>query len=153
MLDEGHAVEISDRRVGAVPGRTFYIPHYNVANSNKFRVEMDCAAAYQGVSLNSVLLQGPDNFNSLLGVLFRFRFYPVAVVANIKSMFYQVKCRQEDKSAWRFLVWEYEDPDQKVKVNQSTVLCFGLTCSACMATYALAETATDNESSFSEAAI
>ena len=153
MLDEGHAVEILDRREGAVPGRTFYIPHHNVANSSKFRVVMDCAAAYQGVSLNSVLLQGPDNFNSLLGVLFRFRFYPVAVVADIKSMFYQVKCRPEDRSALRFLFWENGDPDQKVKVYQSTVHCFGLTCSPCVASYALARTATDNESSFLEAAI
>ena len=153
MLDEGHVIEIPDRSVGAVPGRTFYIPHHNVANSSKFRVVMDCAAAYQGVSLNSVLLQGPDNFNSLLGVLLRFRLYPVAVVADIKSMFFQVKCQPQDRSALRFLYWENGDPDQEVKIYQSTVHCFGLTCSPCVASYALTRTATDNETDFSEAAV
>ena len=152
MLKEGHAVEVHDRSLGAVPGRTFYIPHHNIASS-KFRIVMDCAATYKGVSLNSVLLQGPDNFNSLLGVLLRFRFYPVAVVADIKNIFFQVKCRPQDQSALRFLFWENGDPDGEVKVYQSTVHCFGLTCSPCVASYALAKTAADHQSDFSDAAV
>ena len=116
MLDQGHAVLVPDPHVGAVPGRTFYIPHHNVASSEKFRIVMDCAATYQGVSLNSVLLRGPDNLNSLLGVLFRFRLYPVAIVADIKSMFFQVRCKPEDRSALRFLFWEDGDPDREIKV-------------------------------------
>ena len=153
MLDEGHAVEVPDPHVGAVPGRTFYIAHHNVASSKKFRIVMDCAATYQGVSLNSVLLRGPDNLNSLLGVLFRFRLYPVAIVADIKSMFFQVKCKPEDRSALRFLFWEDGDPDREIKVYQSTVHCFGLTCSPCVASYVLARTASDNRVDFSEAAV
>jgi len=107
--------------------------HHHVASSNKFRIVMDCAAAYQSVSLNSALLQRPDNFNSLLGVFFRFRFFPVAVVADIKSIFFQVKCLPEDRSALRFLFWENDDPDKKVKIYESTVHCFGLTCSPSVA--------------------
>ena len=84
MLDEGHAVKVPDRSLGMVPGRTFYIPHNHI-NSSKFRIVMNCAAAYKEVSFNSVFFQGPNNFSSPLGVLFRFRFYPVAVVADIKK--------------------------------------------------------------------
>ena len=145
MIDEGHVVEIPDRSLGAVPGRTFYIPHHNVSGG-KFRIVMDCAAKYQGISLNSVLLRGPDNFNSLLGVLFRFRTYPVAVVADIKSMFFQVR-------ALRFLFWEDGDPNKEIKVYQSTVQCFGLTCSPCVANYALNRCAVDNQLRFSDEAI
>ena len=53
----------------------------------------------------------------------------------------------------RFLFWENGDPNQKVEVYHSTVHCFELKCSPCAASYALARTATDNESSFSDAAI
>ena len=114
---------------------------------------MDGAAAYHVVSLNSVLLQGSYNFNSFLCLLFRFRFYLVAVVVNIKSMFYPVKCRPKDRSVLQFLFWKNGNPDRKFKVYQSTVHCFGLTCSPGVASYALARTATDKESSFSETAI
>ena len=152
MIDEGHVVEIPDRSLGAVPGKTFYIPHHNVSGG-KFRIVMDCAAKYQGISLNSVLLRGPDNFNSLLGVLFRFRTYPVAVVADIKSIFFQVRCRPEDRSALRLLFWEDGDPNKEIKVYQSTVHCFGLTCSPCVASYALNRCAVDNQLRFSDEAI
>ena len=81
----------------------FFIFYLYVANRSMFRIVMDGAAAYHVVSLNSVLLQGPYNFNSFLCLLFRFRFYLVAVVVNIKSMFYPVKCRPKDRSALQFL--------------------------------------------------
>ena len=152
MTNEGHVVEVPDGSLGAVAGRTFYIPHHDVSGG-KFRIVMDCAAKYQGISLNSVLLRGSDNFNSLLGVLFRFRTYSVAVIADIKSMFFQVRCRPEDQSALRFLFWEDVDPNKEIKVYQSTVHCFGWTCSLCVAKYALNRCAVDNQLRFSDEAI
>lgn len=50
----------------------------------------DCSARYGVTSLNDRLLQGPDMTNSLVGVLTRFRQEPVAVMADIEAMFYQV---------------------------------------------------------------
>ena len=46
MLKEGHVTEVSDPSDSAVLGKTFYIPHHNIA-SKKFRVVMDCAAPFQ----------------------------------------------------------------------------------------------------------
>ena len=152
MIDERHVVEVPDRSLGPVPGRTFYIPHHNVSGG-KFCIVMDCAAKYQEISLNSVLLRGPDNFNSLLGVLFRFRTYPEAVVADFKSMFFQVRCRPEDRSALRFLFGEDGDPNKEIKIYQSTVHCFGLTCSPLVANYAFNRCAVDNQLCFSDEAI
>ena len=125
MLKEGHVTEVSDPSDSAVLGKTFYIPHHNIA-SKKFRVVMDCAAPFQGVSLNSVLLQGPDNLSSLLEVLFRFRFYPVAIVADIKNMFHQVKCDPADRSALRFLFWEDGDPKKELKYTSQLYIALVL---------------------------
>ena len=60
------------------------------------RVVFDCAATYQGMSLNKSLLQGPDMTNTLLGVLLRFRQDDIAIMADIESMFYQVKVPKAD---------------------------------------------------------
>ncbi len=69
--------------------RLFYIPHHGVYHpkKQKLRVVFDCTASFQGRSLNSELLQGPDLTNTLVGVLLRFREEPVAIMADIESMF------------------------------------------------------------------
>lgn len=41
-----------------------------------------------GKSLNDMLYKGPDQTNSLVGVLSRFRENRIAVMADIESMFY-----------------------------------------------------------------
>ena len=58
-------------RMLAKTDRVWYISHF--ATGEKFRVVFECAARFSDVSLNDLLLQGPDLTNSLVGVLSRFR--------------------------------------------------------------------------------
>ena len=54
----------------------WYIPMlavYHPKKPDSVRVVFDSSAKFQDVSLNNVLLQGPDLCNSLLGILLRFR--------------------------------------------------------------------------------
>ena len=69
----------------------------------------DCAAKYKGVSLNDVLLQGPDMTNTVIGVLTCFRQERTAIIADIESMFYQVRVRPDDSDVLRFLWWPDND--------------------------------------------
>ena len=81
-------------------GRTWYVPHQGVLNPNKgkIRVVFDCSSQYKGNSINQNLLSGPDLTNQLIGVLHRFRLEPVAFMADIKAMYYQVKVREIQRS-------------------------------------------------------
>ncbi|XP_067945387.1 uncharacterized protein [Watersipora subatra] len=55
------------------PGTVWYIPHFGFMHLNKktkkIRVMFDASTKYEGISLNDVLLQGPDLMNSLEEIL------------------------------------------------------------------------------------
>lgn len=67
----------------------------NTNKPGKVRLVWGAPAKVSRVSLNSVLLKGPDQLILLPAVLFRFRLYSVAVSADIKQMFHQVEIRPE----------------------------------------------------------
>ena len=72
--------------------------------SGKLRVVIYGTATFQGVSLNTELVKGPDLLTSLVGVLLRFRHYSVALSADTyDKMFHQVRVREVDGPALRFL--------------------------------------------------
>ncbi|XP_055645616.1 uncharacterized protein LOC129782482 [Toxorhynchites rutilus septentrionalis] len=113
------------------PRRIWFLPLGAVVNPKKpgkVRLIWDASSKVDGISLNTLLLKGPDELTSLLHVLFRFRQFPVAVTADIKEMFHQLKIRGMDKCAQLFL-WR-DDPGK-----QPDVAVFGATCSPAMAQY------------------
>lgn len=65
-------------------------------------VVFDCSAEYRNYCLNKELLQGQDLTNQLIGVLLRFRENPIAVMADIESMFYQVHVPEKYHHYLRF---------------------------------------------------
>ena len=89
----------------------WYIPHHGIYHPHKpgkKRVVFNCSARYQGKSLNDMLLNGPDLTNNLFGVLLRFQQERIALMADIESMFYQVRVADADCTYLRFLWWPEE---------------------------------------------
>ncbi|XP_065084732.1 uncharacterized protein LOC135706971 [Ochlerotatus camptorhynchus] len=118
------------------PRRTWYLPLGAVTNPNKpekVRLIWDASAKVDGISLNSVLLKGPDMVTPLCFVVFRFRQYTVAVSADVKEMFHQVRTRGADRSAQSFLF--RDDPSEEPQVFRMDVATFGATCSPAIAQY------------------
>ena len=110
-LSEGYAQEITEKDIQNA-STVWYIPHHPVVNPSKpgkLRVVFDCAAKFNGTSLNEKLIKGPDLANSLVGVLTRFRKNKVALVADVKAMFHQIKVDPRDQNALRFLWWNKGD--------------------------------------------
>ena len=76
-LSKGHAAKLTSGELLPTEEKfVWYLPHHPVFHPRKpgkVRVVFDCAANFLGVSLNDMLLQGPDLNNNLIGVLMRFR--------------------------------------------------------------------------------
>ncbi|XP_055612959.1 uncharacterized protein LOC129759515 [Uranotaenia lowii] len=118
------------------PRKTWYLPLGVVVNPKKpekIRMVWDAAATVKGVSLNSMLLKGPDQLTTLPWVLFRFRQYAVAVSGDISEMFHQIRIRPEDQQAQRFL-WR-TNPNKVFDVFVMQVATFGSTCSPASAQF------------------
>ena len=65
LLEKGYAVPVTKEDVYKNDGKIWYLPHHPVINPNKekIRIVFDCAAEYNGISLNSKVRQGPDLTN------------------------------------------------------------------------------------------
>lgn len=137
------------------PGKTWYLPHFAVINPmkpDKLRVVHDAAAKTRGVALNDMLLKGPDLLQSLPGVVMRFRQHNIAVTADIKEMFMQVKLRTEDRDALRYL-WRGDRRDnQPPQEYRMTSLIFGASSSPSTAIYIKNLNAKQHEGEHPEAA-
>lgn len=155
MLSKGYAVEVPKVQLNRHDRKLWYIPYHGVYHpqKKKLRVVFDCAASYQGVSLNSELLQGLDLTNSLIGVPLRFRQEPIAMISDIKSMYHQVRIPEDDTNLQRFLWWPAGDLSQDIVEYRMTVHIFRVTSSPSCANYALRRTAEENRSKSSPEAV
>lgn len=70
---------------------------YHPKKPDSVRILFDSSAKFQDVSLNSVLFQGLDLCNSLLGVLLRFRREKIAVTMDVEQMFHNFKVPEDQR--------------------------------------------------------
>ena len=142
MLDCGYAERVPQNELCLNDGTIWYIPHHPVLNKpGKVRPVFDCSARYKGISLNSECMQGPNLTNNLVNVLLRFRQYPYAVLADIESMYLQIRIPESDRNALRFL-W-YDKLDGAVVEYRMTSHLFGGIWCASSSAYALRRTVLD----------
>ncbi|XP_033101162.1 uncharacterized protein LOC117104423 [Anneissia japonica] len=153
MIEKGYAEKVKGDKPDENNSRIWYIPHHGVYHpqkANKFRVVFDCAAKFQGISLNDMLLQGPDLTNSLIGVLVRFRQHEIALMSDIEGMFLHVKVPEADRDALIFLWWEHGNLTHQPTVYRMTSHLFGATSSPASANLALKKTAENNQHKYSK---
>ncbi|XP_068209384.1 uncharacterized protein [Palaemon carinicauda] len=122
----------------------WYLPLFGVYHPKKpdqIRGVFDSSAKCHGVSLNSVLLTGPNLTNNLLGVLIRFRKEMVAVTADIQHMFHCFLVREDHRNYLRFLWHKDNDIDNDLVEYRMRVHVFGNSTSPAVATLGLRKTA------------
>ncbi|KAJ8036706.1 hypothetical protein HOLleu_20758 [Holothuria leucospilota] len=138
-IRKGHATEIRSKDLNVPPGKVWYLPHFAVRHPRKpgIRVVFDASAEYDRISLNKVLLQGPDQVNSLLGILLRFRVGEVAIMGDVEQMFYNFYVRPDDRTYLRFLWFKDNDPCKPVADYSMNVHLFGSVSSPAVATLGL----------------
>ena len=75
------------------------------------RAVFDTAANFKDIYLNDNLLKGAGLLNSLITILTYFCLIKYAVIADIEQIFHQLKIKENDQDALRFL-WriKFENP-------------------------------------------
>ena len=101
----------------------------------------DATAEFQNTSSNKNILKGPDYLNSLIGILLRFRRGKFAAMADIEQMYRQIKVKESDQDALRF-VWR-NTPEEEIKDHNMTVHIFGKIDSPCRANWVIKRKASD----------
>ena len=102
-IQKKYVEPVPPNEVDNTPHPTWYLPIFPVEHKNKApRLVYDASAKYHGVSLNDVLLQGPDTNNQLRSVLLRFREQPIAFAADIEAMFNNFAVPKDQKDLLRF---------------------------------------------------
>lgn len=116
--------------------KVWYLPLNVVLNPKKpekVRLVWDAAAQVRGISLNSMLLPGPDLLVPLPAVLQPFRERAVAFGGDLKEMFHQFIIREADRQAQRFLF--RTDRQREPQIFVMDVGTFGATCSPASAQF------------------
>ncbi len=137
MFKNGHAElapPLSERE------EQWYLPTFGVYHPkkpNQIRVVFDSSARHNGVSLNDVLLTGPDLNNTLVGVLIHFRKEAIAFTADIEQMFYCFLVREEDRNFLRFLWFQDNDLSKHIVDYHMRVHVFGNSPSPAVAIHCL----------------
>ena len=145
-LAKGYAEEVPQEDLDRNDGKVWYIPHHAVKHPRKkVRVVYDCSAKFRGIALNDVVYQGPDLTNKLISVLLKFRQGPIAMMADIEGMFYQVRVKPDDRDVLRFLWWKNNDPNEETQIYRMTSHLFGGIWSPSCANFALHKCASDHE--------
>ena len=153
LIDNRDCEEVPEDELENYP--RYYLPHHGVINSKKpgkVRVVFDCSAQTNGVCLNDFLLQGPDQLNSLTGVLCRFRKHQVAFACDVERMFHMFHVIPEHRDYLRFFWWKNGDTDSNPIEYRMRVHIFGATSSPGCATYGLRQIANDHAADDPEAA-
>jgi len=150
IMKRGDAEEASNPNTG----QEWYIPHHGVYHpqKKKLRVVFDCSAKFQNTSLNDHLLVGPNLINNLVGVLSRFRQYPVAVTCDVEKMFHQFRVDERQRDFLRFLWWENGDMSREPTTYRMKVHLFGATSSPGCANFGLKHMASANKDKYPDGA-
>ena len=148
MIAKGYARKADNN---GKSGKTWYIPHLGVvhpAKSRKVCAVFDCSVACRGTSLNNQLISRPALTNQLVGVLARFREEPLAFIADVETMFHQVRVPEDQRSLIRFLWWENGDIRNPIEDHAMCVHLFGGISSPSCSNYALKRSSVDNKKEF-----
>ncbi|XP_062534847.1 uncharacterized protein LOC134204027 [Armigeres subalbatus] len=133
---KGYIRKLSNEEIQAKHDRVWYLPLFPVFNPNKpgkVRIVWDAAAETNGVSLNSMLLKGPDLLTPLDYVLYRFREFRVGLSGDVREMYLQMLMSKEDQQCLRVLWCDDSSGEPSIYITQ--VMPFGTCCSPSCAQY------------------
>ena len=124
-LEKGHMVPCSP---STSLEKSYYLPHHAVfkhSSTTQVRVVFDASCkTTDGTSLNDLLYKGPKLQNDITDVIFKWRNYKIAFVADVSQMYRQFWIDEQHQEYQRVL-WRFKrsDPISEYKL---TTVTFGV---------------------------
>ena len=120
--------------------------------TTKLRVVFDGSSkTTNGLSLNDVLLVGPNVQQDLFSILLRFRTHKYVLIADIEKMYRQIRVADEDCHYQRIL-WR-DSPLEPLRHYALRTVTYGTASASFLATRCLLQIARDHQTSFPQAAL
>ena len=143
MVDRGAAVKLTKSRMEEWTGSAWWVSHLTAPNPHSVttpvRIVWDSSQEYKGVSLNSILLKGPDVLNPIRAVLLRFREGEFAAIGDVRKMYNSVWLEEQEVHVHRFL-WR-DSPEDELEDYAVVRVNMGDRPAGCIAQVAMRETA------------
>ncbi|KAK3540848.1 hypothetical protein QTP86_002344 [Hemibagrus guttatus] len=112
MLDRGAAVKLSESAIANWDGPVCHLiapnPH---SITTPVRLVWNSSQRFRGISMNDLLMKGPDVLNQIRAVLLRFRSGVYAALGDIKKMYNLVWLEDREVHLHRFLWRDSEDEE------------------------------------------
>ena len=141
--------EISEVEREEYKGPVNYISHHEVfksqSSSTPTRIVSNSSLKNRdGLSLNEILMKGPNSLNNIFSIQLRFRTYPCALVGDISKMYNSVATTTTERHLRR-LLWRDMDVDIKPRTYGMETVMFGDKPAAAICATAISQTAEKHE--------
>lgn len=144
LLEAGY-MKLADRPPGPI---SYYLPHHAV--SSKFRIVYDGSCkSEKGISINECQLIGERLQDKLLVRLLKFRMNKIAITADVKKMYLQIKVAEEQWDLHR-IFWRKEGGE--IEEYWLTRVTFGMASAPHCAVRAMQQCALDQQMKYPKAA-
>jgi hypothetical protein len=128
LLDKNYARELTPDEVCNPSNIAYYNPIFFIhPHQKRTRLIWDLAAKVQGKCLNDYISTGPNLYSNMLDIQFQMREGQYLVKGDIGEMFHQIKVRDADTDALRFMF--RFNPNDRIRYFKMLVLPFGAKCS------------------------
>ncbi|XP_026051529.1 uncharacterized protein LOC113038382 [Carassius auratus] len=142
MVNNRAAIKLSEEVLQNWTGPVWYICHLIAPNphsvSTPVRLVWNSSQKYKGLSLNDILIKGPDVLNPIRAVLLRFQTGVYAALGEIRKMYNSVWLEDQEVHLHRFL-W-HNSEDSKIEDYAITRVNIGDKPAGCIAQVAMRET-------------
>ena len=137
FITRGVLEEITLEEEESYKGPVHYITFHVVENpgsaSTPYRLVINSSLKFKGLSLNDILMKGPNALQNLFGVQLRFRTHLYALCCDLSKMYHSVHTTEVEKHLRRII--------HNGKTFGFTRAMFGDKCAAAIASEAVQETA------------
>lgn len=145
FVDRGVFREIPEKEMNEYQGAVCYISHHEVykegSASTPVRIVLNTSLKNKdGLSLNDVMMKGPNSLNNLFGIQMRFRTYQCALVGDIAKMYNSIDTTLKERHLRRVL-WRNMKTDEAVRTFGTEKVMFGDKPAAAICATAIAQTA------------